>query len=252
MRRACGSGISSGVTIAGPIGAKVSHDFPRCHCLSANCRSRALTSFRFVYPSTYSYARRAARASPGARSRRRAPLRSPPAGCRAGQVHGDGRVLHRRWVFRERDQATSARPSCSPPRGPCSSGRCKSACRVGHRREQADVGERARRQPARDRRAPAATSAREVAHEGERAQPVASRRTSRGGVPRIDGSESRRAPPAAPTRRRTGLEATWTIRRAAAQPRRGAAVVSRCFRSEADDGHDEPPESRPTRSRRRP
>ena len=34
--RSCGSGISSAVAINGPIGAKVSHDLPLCHWLSAN------------------------------------------------------------------------------------------------------------------------------------------------------------------------------------------------------------------------
>ena len=48
IRSACGLPTASCVTMAGPMGAKVSHDLPRCHWPSANCRSRALTSLRFV------------------------------------------------------------------------------------------------------------------------------------------------------------------------------------------------------------
>src|ERR1017187_3911680 len=48
IRRLWGSGISSAVTIHGPVGAKVSQLLPRYHCLSLNCMSRALTSCRMV------------------------------------------------------------------------------------------------------------------------------------------------------------------------------------------------------------
>ena len=54
---ACGSGISSAVTIHGPIGANVSSALPRIHCVSPNCRSRAEMSSPHVYPSTTSSAR---------------------------------------------------------------------------------------------------------------------------------------------------------------------------------------------------
>ena len=44
MASAWGSSISSRGTSRGPTGQNVSGDLPRVHCLSANCRSRALTS----------------------------------------------------------------------------------------------------------------------------------------------------------------------------------------------------------------
>ena len=45
---ACGSGISSAVTSAGPIGQNVSSDLPRVHWPSPNWMSRADTSLRQV------------------------------------------------------------------------------------------------------------------------------------------------------------------------------------------------------------
>ena len=45
MRNACGSGTSLAGTSSGPTGQNVSNDFPRTHCLSANCTSRPDTSF---------------------------------------------------------------------------------------------------------------------------------------------------------------------------------------------------------------
>ena len=48
MASACGSGSSSAVTSAGPIGQKVSSDLPRVHWPSPNWRSRAETSLRQV------------------------------------------------------------------------------------------------------------------------------------------------------------------------------------------------------------
>src|SRR5208283_4530196 len=48
MSSACGSGISSFVTIHGPIGAKVSKVLPISHWLVARWKSRALTSFTIV------------------------------------------------------------------------------------------------------------------------------------------------------------------------------------------------------------
>src|SRR5579883_294475 len=45
---ACGSAISSFVTIAGPSGANVLKLLPSVHCDVDNCTSRALTSFRIV------------------------------------------------------------------------------------------------------------------------------------------------------------------------------------------------------------
>src|SRR5260370_4768151 len=54
IHRLCGSGISSRVVSHGPVGQKVSHDFPRVHCLSANCHFRAETSLSAIYPATYS------------------------------------------------------------------------------------------------------------------------------------------------------------------------------------------------------
>jgi hypothetical protein len=44
MPSACGS-VTSSRGVIGPTGQKVSGDFPRVHCPSPNCRSRALTSF---------------------------------------------------------------------------------------------------------------------------------------------------------------------------------------------------------------
>ena len=52
IRSAPGSGISSAVTIQGPIGQKVSRLLPRIHWPSANWRSRAETSLRHAYPNT--------------------------------------------------------------------------------------------------------------------------------------------------------------------------------------------------------
>ena len=49
---ACGSGISSLVTIQGPMGANVSNVLPISHCVVAVWKSRALTSLTMVYPST--------------------------------------------------------------------------------------------------------------------------------------------------------------------------------------------------------
>src|SRR5207249_4649723 len=43
-----GSGISSAVARTGPMGQKVSRDFPLNHCWWVFCRSRAVTSFRTV------------------------------------------------------------------------------------------------------------------------------------------------------------------------------------------------------------
>jgi hypothetical protein len=51
----CGSPTSAAGT-SGPTGQKVSGDFPRVHCPSENCRSRADTSFATRYPATASKA----------------------------------------------------------------------------------------------------------------------------------------------------------------------------------------------------
>src|SRR5215469_10128950 len=44
---------STSVSMCGPIGQNVSKLFARVNCTSLFCRSRAVTSFRQVYPSTY-------------------------------------------------------------------------------------------------------------------------------------------------------------------------------------------------------
>src|SRR5271165_2556907 len=48
MPRLCGSGISSAVTMAGPMGQKVGKLLDMDHCVEANCTSRALTSLTMV------------------------------------------------------------------------------------------------------------------------------------------------------------------------------------------------------------
>ena len=47
---------SSGDTITGPIGAKLSSDLPRIHCVPLNCKVRADTSLPMVYPKICSLA----------------------------------------------------------------------------------------------------------------------------------------------------------------------------------------------------
>ena len=56
MPSLCGSKTSSVVATNSPNGANVSQALPRCHCPSANWKSRADTSWKLQYPSTWSIA----------------------------------------------------------------------------------------------------------------------------------------------------------------------------------------------------
>ena len=50
IARECGSGISSAMTMAGPMGQKVGKLLDKENCVDERCTSRALTSLTMVYP----------------------------------------------------------------------------------------------------------------------------------------------------------------------------------------------------------
>src|SRR3974377_1624146 len=56
MRDARVLGSSARVPMWGPLGEKVSHDFPRVHWPSANCQRLSETSLKTTYPATYAIA----------------------------------------------------------------------------------------------------------------------------------------------------------------------------------------------------